>query len=478
MHVHPSRAQHVPQDQSRPRANDLDSPPSNSHSHSHHPHSPTRQTPPHLRQRRPSPSYGEYDDPSRRSQQEEDRDRRDRDARIRDRDYRDDDRERRAIEHETRRGGGYGGRLTPERELEGRDNGYGRGGGGGGGGGRGGYGARGGYANGNQGGNRDDYFESRRKQREESNLTIWPPSPRSPAPDSDAEDRKKSKSSKSKSSSSRHKSSRHRSSRSSSNKKHYSSSSDSDSDDDDRRRSSDKKRSSHRSSSSRHKSSSSSSRRDRDRSPDRERDRGEKRRKRSLSPLSEGEEENGRSSKRREREGSTVGAAAGSGLVPTAAGAPGGDEEDEWVEKAPLENASGAGIGGAGDSDSDNEVGPMPLSGAGASKTRNAYGGALRPGEGSAIAAYVESGERIPRRGEIGLNPDTIDKWEASGYVMSGSRHKRMNAVRVRKENQVISAEEKRGILQLAAAEKLKRENEIVASFRELVDEKLQKQTD
>ncbi|GAA5827539.1 hypothetical protein JCM3770_005991, partial [Rhodotorula araucariae] len=38
---------------------------------------------------------------------------------------------------------------------------------------------------------------------------------------------------------------------------------------------------------------------------------------------------------------------------------------------------------------------------------------------------------------------------------------------------QVISAEEKRGILQLAAAEKAKRENEIVASFREMVDQKL-----
>ena len=31
------------------------------------------------------------------------------------------------------------------------------------------------------------------------------------------------------------------------------------------------------------------------------------------------------------------------------------------------------------------------------------YGGALRPGEGEAMAAYVQSGKRIPRRGEVGF---------------------------------------------------------------------------
>jgi len=77
------------------------------------------------------------------------------------------------------------------------------------------------------------------------------------------------------------------------------------------------------------------------------------------------------------------------------------------------------------------------------------------------MAAYVSSDQRIPRRGEIGMESDQIEKFEQQGYVMSGSRHRRMNAVRVRKENQVISAEEKRGILQLAAQEKVKRENEV-----------------
>jgi len=89
------------------------------------------------------------------------------------------------------------------------------------------------------------------------------------------------------------------------------------------------------------------------------------------------------------------------------------------------------------------------------------YGGSLRPGEGSAMAAFVEAEQRIPRRGEIGMESDQIEKFENVGYVMSGSRHRRMNAVRVRKENQVISAEEKRGILQLASQEKVKRENEV-----------------
>lgn len=95
------------------------------------------------------------------------------------------------------------------------------------------------------------------------------------------------------------------------------------------------------------------------------------------------------------------------------------------------------------------------------------YGGALRPGEGSAMANFVASGERIPRRGEIGLESHEIEKFEAAGYVMSGSRHRRMNAIRMRKENQVISAEEQRGLLKLQMEEKAKREQTIVTSFKE-----------
>ncbi len=44
-------------------------------------------------------------------------------------------------------------------------------------------------------------------------------------------------------------------------------------------------------------------------------------------------------------------------------------------------------------------VGPQ-LPGA-APGNRGNYGGFLRPGEGDAMAAYVQSGKRIPRRGEV-----------------------------------------------------------------------------
>lgn len=70
-------------------------------------------------------------------------------------------------------------------------------------------------------------------------------------------------------------------------------------------------------------------------------------------------------------------------------------------------------------------------------KAQADYGTHMRPGEGTAMAAYVQSGKRIPRRGEVGMSADEIVKYEDLGYVMSGSRHNRMNAIRIRKENQV-----------------------------------------
>lgn len=63
---------------------------------------------------------------------------------------------------------------------------------------------------------------------------------------------------------------------------------------------------------------------------------------------------------------------------------------------------------------------------------KNSYGSQLLPGEGTAMAQYIQSGKRIPRRGEVGLTSDQIEKFESLGYVMSGSRHKRMTAVRLR----------------------------------------------
>jgi hypothetical protein len=62
----------------------------------------------------------------------------------------------------------------------------------------------------------------------------------------------------------------------------------------------------------------------------------------------------------------------------------------------------------------------------------------MRRGEAAAMAAYAAQGKRIPRRGEIGLTSDEIGEFEKMGYVMSGTRHKSMEATRLRKENQVL----------------------------------------
>ncbi|KAL0435728.1 UNVERIFIED_CONTAM: NKAP family protein [Sesamum radiatum] len=111
-------------------------------------------------------------------------------------------------------------------------------------------------------------------------------------------------------------------------------------------------------------------------------------------------------------------------------------------------------------------VGPMPLPRA---EGHISYGGALRPGEGDAIAQYVQQGKRIPRRGEVGLSAEEISKFESLGYVMSGSRHQRMNAIRIRKENQVYSAEDKRALAMFNYEEKAKREQKVMADLQRLV---------
>ncbi|CAK7323897.1 unnamed protein product [Dovyalis caffra] len=67
------------------------------------------------------------------------------------------------------------------------------------------------------------------------------------------------------------------------------------------------------------------------------------------------------------------------------------------------------------------------------------YGGALRPGEGDATALYA------------------IEKLQSLGYVMSASRNVRMDAIRVRKENQVFSsAEDKWALTMFNDDEKVK----------------------
>ena len=169
-------------------------------------------------------------------------------------------------------------------------------------------------------------------------------------------------------------------------------------------------------------------------------------------------------------------------------------DEDKWVEKelkpkiglteenlptnrtgtdSILASTSG-GVGPTAQtytSDEDDGVGPsLPAK---VQLTYKEMGAALLPGEGSAMAAFVAEGKRIPRRGEIGLTSEEISTYEDDGWVMSGSRHRRMEAVRLRKENQIYSADEKRALAMFSKEERQKRENKILGQFREMVHEKL-----
>lgn len=160
------------------------------------------------------------------------------------------------------------------------------------------------------------------------------------------------------------------------------------------------------------------------------------------------------------------------------------DDEEQWVEKPvlPVINSLRAGVSGvaAGGHESsgsaieeDEVVGPEPRGVV--QLSHREMGKALLPGEGAAMAAYVLEGKRIPRRGEIGLTCDEISQYENVGYVMSGSRHRRMEAVRLRKENQIYTADEKRALAVFSREERQKREVKILGQFREMVNKKLGK---
>ncbi|GAA99877.1 uncharacterized protein L969DRAFT_517315 [Mixia osmundae IAM 14324] len=313
----------------------------------------------------------------------------------------------------------------------------------------------------------DGFFAARRQQRESSSLTIWPDSPPRPAPESSVGQREPSGSSRK---------DRHRSSRrdhgSSSRRRHHDSQDESegryaeDKDRSDRKRHRDSRK---HSSSRRHQASRDDSR-----------DREPKRMRPDDDPMSASDSDS-----------PSPGDAVSKHIQHAV------DEDDLWVEKGPPSSSKVRAASPAADfasrgnsvaaavvrseiaqaaEESDEEVGPMPEGFTKGTKLNpKAYGLALRPGEGAAMAAYAAEGARIPRRGEVGIGQEEINRFESVGYVMSGNRHKKMNAVRLRKENQVITAEEKRGMLKLQAEEKAKREQQIVSSFRELVDTRLKK---
>jgi hypothetical protein len=58
------------------------------------------------------------------------------------------------------------------------------------------------------------------------------------------------------------------------------------------------------------------------------------------------------------------------------------------------------------------------------------------------------------------------------------SRHRRMEAVRIRKENQIYSADEKRALAMFSKEERQKRENRILSQFKEMVSSKLASEKD
>lgn len=160
-------------------------------------------------------------------------------------------------------------------------------------------------------------------------------------------------------------------------------------------------------------------------------------------------------------------------------------ESSNGDKRSHSEDAAPAAVGAApelraavpqgADDDSSDDEGPMPLPQSNATldaSNKASYGKALLPGEGQAIAAYVQQNLRIPRRGEIGYSGDDVERFEKSGYVMSGSRHARMNAVRIRKENQVYSAEEQRALALLTMEEKKQKEAAMMEDFRRKLKER------
>ncbi|KAF0735245.1 hypothetical protein Ae201684_008162 [Aphanomyces euteiches] len=146
-----------------------------------------------------------------------------------------------------------------------------------------------------------------------------------------------------------------------------------------------------------------------------------------------------------------------------------------YEKTTPLDEVRETTANSKRNNDDDEVIGPMPLPDSSIASKSVSYGKDLLPGEGAAIAQFVQKNMRIPRRGEVGWSGNEIEQLESAGYVMSGSRHQRMNAIRIRKENQVYSAEEKRALALINIEEKQQRENNILAEFREMLTERLTK---
>lgn len=315
----------------------------------------------------------------------------------------------------------------------------------------------------------DNFLQSRQEQRKASTFSIWPPSPTSPyreSKDEDIEKRKKS--------SSRHKDSSHRHTkrRSHHSSRHRSDYIDSEEEEEYRRRR--RKKDVEHERSSRHRSSSPSRHRKHKNDSEDEYER-EKRLRREKEYRRRGREDRSaersddeyrkscrrRTESRRSEKEPTSEIKGNETKFTERSDTPDKVANDELKSVHSLSRKIGPQLPHP-DSEMDS-ASPETIN-------ARAYGKALLPGEGSAMANFVQEGKRIPRRGEIGLSSDQIEAYENAGFVMSGSRHNRMNAVRMRKENQIYTAEEQRSMLKLIAEEKQKKEAALVEQFKEMVD--------
>lgn len=206
-------------------------------------------------------------------------------------------------------------------------------------------------------------------------------------------------------------------------------------------------------------------------SPKRKGERGGKKKRRRRSPSSSSSSESSSSSSASDDEAAPAADADGAGDEDEA-GAEQARRFRAFVEARRRKEAEEAEAAAAAEEEEKEDVfvgpaaPPRPVHAGGAD-----YGKALLPGEGDAMAQYVQAGKRIPRRGEVGLSADQISRFEDLGYVMSGSRHSRMNAIRIRKENQVYSAEEKAALAMINYEEKAAREQKVMEDLKKLVAE-------
>ena len=204
-------------------------------------------------------------------------------------------------------------------------------------------------------------------------------------------------------------------------------------------------------------------------SPKRKGERGEKKRRR-RSPSSSSSSESSSSSLASDDEAAPPGVRRGLGTRTK-------PERNRRVDSARSPRRSGESGGGGRNcgGGSEGEGGGRVRGSRRTASTRT--GGRRRLREGAPClarrryGAVCASRQAHSRRGEVGLSADQISRFEDLGYVMSGSRHSRMNAIRIRKENQVYSAEEKAALAMINYEEKAAREQKVMEDLKKLVAE-------